>query len=190
MVNCPVDCQICKLVLVSWQKNSPSVRRGYLLDAIPAVALGLRLCCREDLATNYARLEGGNDVLCGLHFEACKDSIVYSLTLPLGSIRVKTPLRYWKRGKRSQCDKHWKSSPIAGEEKLIFKNFLSPFRGETSPPGIEVALIIEDNQLKLVVRYEPNDCTLVNILGTSLENTFNGFKCCSSSCHNNCGPAP
>ena len=31
MVNCPVDCQICKLVLVSLPKNSPSVRRGYLL---------------------------------------------------------------------------------------------------------------------------------------------------------------
>lgn len=190
MVNCPVDCQICKLVLVSLTKNSPSVRRGYLLDAIPAIALGLWFRRRENLATNYALSESGNDVLCGLHFEVRKDGIVCTLPLSLGSVRGKPSLRYWERSKRSQCNKHWKSPTFSSEEELIFKNLLSPFRGETSPPSIEVALIIEDNQFHLVVRYEPNDCSLVNILGTSLENTFNGFDCCSSFCHNNCGPAP
>ena len=190
MVNCPVDCQICKLVLVSLTKNSPSVRRGYLLDAIPAVALGLRLCCREDLATNNPSFEGGDDVLCGLHFEVREYGVVDALTLPFGSIRVKASLRYWERSKRSQCYKHRESPPPSSEEELIFKNLLSTFRGEASPPSIEVALIIEDNNLKLVVRYEPNDGPLVDILGTSLENILNGFKVCSNSCHNNCGPAP
>ena len=101
MVNCPVDCQICKLVLVSLTKNSPSVRRGYLLNAIPAVALGLRLCCREDLATNNSSFEGGNNVLCGLHFEVREDCVVGALTLSLGSVRVKPPLRNWERCERS-----------------------------------------------------------------------------------------
>lgn len=190
MVNCPVDCQICKLVLVSLPKNSPSVRRGYLLNAIPAVALGLRLCCREDLATNYSRFEGGNNVFCRLHFEVREDCIIQTLPLSLGSVRVKPPLRYWKRSKRPQCNKHWESPPPSSEEELIFKNLLSTLRGETSPPSIEVALIIEDDQLKLVVRYKPNDCSLVNTLGTIFENILNGFKVCSSFCHNNCGPAP
>lgn len=157
---------------------------------IPAIALGLRLRCREDLATNNARFEGGNNVLCGLHFEVSKYGVVLTLPLYLGSVRAKPPLRYWERCERSQCNKYWESSPIAGEKELILKNLLSPFRGETSPPSIEVALIIENNQLKLVVRYEPNDCSLVNILGTSLENILNGFNCCSSFCHSNCGPAP
>lgn len=191
MVNCPVDCQICKLVLVSLPKNSPSVRRGYLLDAIPAIALGLRLCCREDLATNNTRLESGNDVLCGLHLEVREDCVVYSLTLSLGSVRMEGPLCYWERCECSQCYIHRESTAPPCEEELILKNLLCPtLRGEISPPGIEVALIIEDNQLKLVVRYEPNNCTLVNILGTSPENVLNSFKCCSSFCHNNCGPAP
>lgn len=190
MVNCPVDCQICKLVLVSLPKNSPSVRRGYLLDAIPAIALRLRFRRREDLATNHARFEGGNDFFCGLHFEVCKDGIIYSLSLSLGSVRVKASLRNWERCERSQCYKHREGSPITGEVELILKNFLSPFRGEACSSGIEIALIIEDNQFKLVVRYEPNDGPLVDILGTSPENILNGFKCCSSFCHNNCGPAP
>lgn len=190
MVNCPVDCQICKLVLVSLPKNSPSVRRGYLLYAIPAVALGLRLCCREDLATNNPLSEGGNDVLCGLHFEVRKYCIVGALTLSLGSVRVKTPLCNWERCERSQCNKYREGSPIAGEVELVLKNLLSPFRGEACSSGIEVALAIEDNQPKLVVRYEPNDGPLINILGTIFENILNGFKVCSSFCHNNCGPAP
>ena len=190
MVNCPVDCQICKLVLVSSQKNSPSVRRGYLLDAIPAIALGLWFRRRENLATNNALSESGNDVLCGLHFEVCKDGVVCTLSLSLGSVRVKASLRYWERCKRSQCNKHWESPPLSSKEELVLKNFFSPFRGETSPPSIEVALIIEDNQLNLVVRYEPNDCFLINILGTISENILNGFKVCSSFCHNSCGPAP
>ena len=190
MVNCPVDCQICKLVLVSLPKNSPSVRRGYLLNAIPAIALGLRLCCREDLATNNTRLESGNDVLCGLHLEVREDCVVYSLTLSLGSVRVKTSLRNWKRGERPQCDEHRERSPLAREEELVLKYLVPSFRRESGTTGIEVALIIEDNQFHLVVRYEPNDCTLVNILGTSLENILNSFKCCSSFCHNSCGPAP
>ena len=190
MVNCPVDCQICKLVLVSSQKNSPSVRRGYLLNAIPAIALGLGFRRRENLATNNALSESGKDVLCGLHFEVCKDGVVDALTLSLGSVRVKTPLRYWKRSKRSQCYEHREGSPIAGEDEFILKNFLSPFRGKPGPPGIEVALIIEDNQLKLVVRYEPNDCSLIDTLGTISENILNSFKVCSNSCHNSCGPAP
>ena len=146
MVNCPVDCQICKLVLVSLPKNSPSVRRGYLLNAIPAIALRLRFCCREDLATNNARFEGGNDVLCGLHFEVRKDSIIYSLTLSLGGIRAVSSLRNWERCERSQCYEHREGSPIAGEGELILKNFFSPFRGKSGPPGIKVALVIEDNQ--------------------------------------------
>ena len=145
MVNCPVDCQICKLVLVSSQKNSPSVRRGYLLNAIPAVALGLRLCCREDLATNHARFEGGNDVLCGLHFEVRKDSIIYSLTLSLGSVRVEASLRNWKRSKRSQCYKHREGSPPSSEEEFVLKYLFPSFRSESSSTSIEVALIIEDN---------------------------------------------
>ena len=190
MVNCPVDCQICKLVLVSPTKNSLSSRRGYLLDVIPAIALGLGFSCREDLATNHARFEGGNDVLCGLHFEVRKYCVVGALSLPLGSVRVKPPLRYWQRGERSQCYKYRESPPPSSEEELIFKNLLTPFRGETSPPDIKVALIIEDNQPKLVVRYEPNDCSLVDILGTSPENVLNRFKVCSNSCHNSCGPAP
>ena len=190
MVNCPVDCQICKLVLVSLTKNSPSVRRGYLLNAIPAVALGLRLCCREDLATNNSCFESGNDVLCGLHFKVCKDGVVYSLTLSLGSVRGISSLRYWERSKRSQRYKHRESPSLTSEEEFISKDLFPSFRGETSPTGIEVALIIEDNQLKLVVRYEPNDRFLVNILGTSFENTFNSFNCCSNFCHNSCGPAP
>ena len=190
MVNCPVDYQICKLVLVSLPKNSPSVRRGYLLDAIPAIALGLRLCCREDLATNNASLEGGNDILCGLHFEVQEDSIICTLPLSLGSVRVKTPLRNWQRGEYSQCDEYWKSPPLSREEELIFKYLLSTLRRESGPSCIEVALIIEDNQLNLVVRYEPNDGPLINTLGTISENVLNGFKVCSNSCHNNCGPAP
>lgn len=191
MVNCPVDCQICKLVLVSLTKNSPSVKRGYLLNAIPAVALGLRLCCREDLATNNSSFEGGNDVLCGLHFEVCKDRIIQTLPLSFGSVRVKTPLRYWERCERSQCYEYGKSTAPPCEEELVLKDLFCPtLRGETSPPDIEVALIVEDNQFNLVIRYEPNNCTLVNIFGTSLENILNSFKCCSSFCHNNCGPAP
>ena len=128
MVNCPVDCQICKLVLVSLTKNSPSVRRGYLLNAIPAVALGLRLCCREDLATNHARFEGGNDVFCRPHLKVCKDGVVGALTLSLGSVGVKAPLRYWERCERSQCNKHWKSPPLTSEEKLIFKDLFPSLR--------------------------------------------------------------
>ena len=145
MVNCPVDCQICKLVLVSLTKNSPSVRRGYLLNAIPAVALGLRLCCREDLATNNTISESWNDVLCRLHFEVCKDSVVGALTLPLDSVRVKSSLSYWERSKRSQCDEHWESSRLSSKEELILKHLLSPLRGEARSSGFEVALIIEDN---------------------------------------------
>lgn len=190
MVNCPVDCQICKLVLVSLTKNSPSVRRGYLLDTVPAIALGLRFCCREDLATNNALFEGGNDVLCGLHFEVRKNSIIYSLTLSLGSIRVKPPLRNWERSKRSQCNKYWKSTAPPCEEELVLKYLFPSFRSETSTSSIKVSLIIEDNKFKLVVRYEPNDRSLVDILGTIFENILNSFKCCSSFCHNNCGPAP
>ena len=146
MVNCPVDCQICKLVLVSLTKNSPSVRRGYLLDAIPAIALGLRLRCREDLATNNALSEGGNDVLCGLHLEVREDCVVYSLPLSFGSVRGKPPLRYWKRSKRSQCYKYRESSPLSREEELVLKYFVPSFRRESGTTGIEVALIIEDNQ--------------------------------------------
>ena len=190
MVNCPVDCQICKLVLVSWLKNSPSVRRGYLLDAIPAIALGLRLCCREDLATNNSRFESGNDVLCGLHFEVREDCIVCTLSLSLGSIRGKATLRYWERCERPQCNKHWESPPLSREEELVLKYLVPSFRRESGTTCIEVALIIKDNQLKLVVRYEPNNCTLVNTLGTISENILNRFKVCSNSCHNNCGPAP
>ena len=190
MVNCPVDCQICKLVLVSLPKNSPSVRRGYLLDAIPAIALGLGFSCREDLATNNARLEGGNDVFCRPHLKVCKDSIIYSLTLSLASITGKPTLRYWERCERPQCDEHRESPPLTSKEELVLKYLVPSFRRESGTTGIEVALIIKDNQFHLVIRYEPNDCTLVNILGTSLENAFNGFKCCSSFCHNNCGPAP
>lgn len=190
MVNCPVDCQICKLVLVSLPKNSPSVRRGYLLDAIPAIALGLRLCCREDLATNNTRLESGNDVLCGLHLEVREYCIVYSLTLSLGSVRSKPSLRNWKRGERPQCDKHRERSPLSREEELIFKYLVPSFRRESGTPSIEVALVIEDNQLKLIVRYKPNNRPLINTLGTISENVLNRFKVCSNSCHNNCGPAP
>ena len=190
MVNCPVDCQICKLVLVSWQKNSPSVRRGYLLYAIPAVALGLRLCCREDLATNNPLSEGGNDVLCGLHFEVREDRIIQTLTLSFGSVRVKTPLCNWERCERSQCYKHRESTAPPCEEELVLKYLFPSFRSETGTSSIKVALIIEDNQPKLVVRYEPNDGPLINILGTIFENILNGFKVCSSFCHNNCGPAP
>ena len=145
MVNCPVDCQICKLVLVSLPKNSPSVRRGYLLDTVPAIALGLRFCCREDLATNHAILEIGKDFFCRPHFEVCKYGVVDALTLPFGSVRVKSSLRNWERSKRSQCYEHRESPPPPCEEEFIFKNLLSPFRGETRSPSIEVALVIEDN---------------------------------------------
>lgn len=161
------------------KKIAPPWGRGYLLYSIPAIALGLRFCCREDLATNNARFEGGDDLFCRPRLEVCKDCIVYSLTLSLGSIRVKTSLRYWERSKYTQCNKHWESFPITSKEKLIF---CSTLRGENS---LEVALVIKDNQLKLVILYKPNNGPLINILNTSVRI----FKC-SNFCHNNCGPAP
>lgn len=197
IVNCPVDYQTGKLVLVLLQKKislpKPWDWGDLNLLGSPPITESLALWGGIYIIAYNPLAEVCDDVIRWPHLEASKYGVAHAKPLAFGVINAETSAHQRQTGECPQRHEDAEWAPSSVEEELIGEDFLSflpvlAFRTESRATGLHVLRGGPGyNKGDLVTLMAPNNSPFINPLGSLREGFLQSFKVCTCLCHNgNC----